>query len=173
MTYIFSFDPIANPYAKILILGTIPGNASLIAGQYYAHKQNTFWRIMSELLQFELNSSYEIKIQMLKSAQIAIWDVLKSCKRVGSLDSSILPDSQTVNDFQNFFQQYQLISKVYFNGSKAENCFHRYVAKTIHGGPKQFIRLPSTSPANASIPYEEKLKLWQTAIFPSLKNNLR
>ncbi len=164
MTYISSFEPIADPHAKILILGSMPGNASLIASQYYAHKQNAFWRIMSELLQFELNSPYEVKTQMLKSARIALWDVLKSCKRVGSLDSNILPNSQTVNNFQNFFQQHQFISKVCFNGSKAENCFNRYFAKMIHGSSKQFIRLPSTSPANASIPYEEKLKAWQAAI---------
>lgn len=166
MTYIFSFEPIADPHAKILILGSIPGNRSLIAGEYYAHKHNVFWKIMADLLHFELNSSYEIKVQMLKSAHIALWDVLKSCKRVGSLDSNILPNSQTVNNLQYFFQQHQLISKVCFNGGKAENCFNRYVANTIRGNSKQFIKLPSTSPANASISYGEKLKLWQEAIFP-------
>lgn len=173
MTDIFSFQPIVDPHAKILILGSIPGNASLTASQYYAHKQNVFWKIMSELLQFELNSSYEIRVQILKSAHIALWDVLKSCKRVGSLDSGILPNSQTVNNLQDFFQQYQLISKVCFNGSKAENYFNRYVAKTINGNPKQFIKLPSTSPANASISYEEKLKCWKTALFPSLRSDLQ
>ena len=168
MTYIFSFEPIADQHARILILGSVPGNASLMAGQYYAHKQNVFWKIMAELLQFELNSSYEIRVQKLKSAHIALWDVLRSCKRVGSLDSNILPNSQTANNLQHFFQQHPVISKVCFNGSKAENCFNRYVARTIRGSPKQFIRLPSTSPANASIPYEKKLNTWQEALLPSL-----
>ncbi len=171
MTYIFSFEPIADHHASVLILGSMPGNASLMAGQYYAHKQNVFWKIMAELLQFELNSPYEIRVQKLKSAHIALWDVLRSCKRVGSLDSNILPNSQTVNNLQHFLQQHHLISKVCFNGSKAENCFNRYVAKTISGSPKQFIRLPSTSPANASIPYEKKLKIWQEALFPSFRSN--
>ena len=114
MTYISSFEPIADPHAKILILGSMPGNASLMAGQYYAHKQNVFWKIMAELLQFELNSSYEIRVQKLKSAHIALWDVLRSCKRVGSLDSNILPNSQTANNLQHFFQQHPVISKVRF-----------------------------------------------------------
>lgn len=166
MTYIFSFEPIADPKAEILILGSMPGNASLAAKQYYAHKQNIFWKIMSELLQIDLNTSYETRIERLKSAHIALWDVLKSCKREGSLDSSIQSDSLTVNDLRGFFEKYQFISKVCFNGTKAENCFNRFVSKTIGGNPKQYIRLPSTSPANASISYEEKFKIWKNALFP-------
>lgn len=118
MTYIFSFEPIADPHAKILILGSIPGNRSLIAGEYYAHKHNVFWKIMADLLHFELNSSYEIKVQMLKSAHIALWDVLKSCKRVGSLDSNILPNSQTVNNLQYFFNNTNLFPRCVLMGEK-------------------------------------------------------
>ena len=89
VAHIYSFAPIAERNAGILILGSMPGRASLAAGQYYAHAQNAFWRIISELLQFDPVSSYAVRVQALKSARIALWDVLRSCKREGSLDSMI------------------------------------------------------------------------------------
>ena len=98
------FEPVADSNSEILILGSMPGRESLAAEQYYAHRRNAFWKIMSDLLGFDPDSSYGTRLQELKTARIALWDVLQSCTRVGSLDSSIDAGSITVNDFQSFFR---------------------------------------------------------------------
>ncbi len=164
MTLIHSFAPIADPQAEILILGSMPGQASLAANQYYAHPQNAFWRIIGELLAFDpAVVSYAEKTNALKSARIALWDVLQSCQRTGSLDSGIETGSQIVNDFPAFFAAHTQIRHVFFNGTKAETCFRRYVLKidqseAIHRIP--LIRLPSTSPAHATLPFVKKRDQW-------------
>jgi hypoxanthine-DNA glycosylase len=164
MTLIYSFAPIADPHAEILILGSIPGKASLDANQYYAHPQNVFWRIMGELLDFDPTvASYAEKITALKSARIALWDVLQSCRRQGSLDSSIESASQRVNDFRLFFTQHAQIRHVFFNGAKAEVCFRRDVLNKNIPGLRQMhlTRLPSTSPAHAMLSFVQKRDQWQ------------
>ncbi|SEQ79194.1 hypoxanthine-DNA glycosylase [Nitrosomonas sp. Nm51] len=164
MNTLYSFAPIAQPNAEILILGSMPGQASLEANQYYAHPHNVFWRIMGELLGFDSRrTAYLEKTRALKSARIALWDVLQSCKRKGSLDSSIETRSQTINDFPAFFAAYPRIRAVFFNGAKAEDCFRRYVLKKHMPGLQQqmqFSRLPSTSPAHAALSFEEKRAQW-------------
>lgn len=167
MAHIYSFAPIADRNAKILILGSMPGCASLVAGQYYAHAQNAFWRIISELLQFDPASPYEIRVRALKSARIALWDVLQSCKREGSLDSMIEADTQTANDFRTFFRAHSQITHVFFNGAKAEACFRRHVLREIDDRSTRYTRLPSTSPANASLSYARKLEAWRAIPLPS------
>lgn len=163
MTLIYSFPPIADPHAEVLILGSMPGQASLDANQYYAHPQNAFWRIMGELLGFDpVVASYAEKTHALKSARIALWDVLQSCRRKGSLDSGIEHDSQRVNDFRSFFMQYTQIRHVFFNGTKAEACFRRNVLnKHIPDLRKmRLTRLPSTSPAHAALSFLQKRDQW-------------
>ncbi|SFP82349.1 G/U mismatch-specific uracil-DNA glycosylase [Nitrosomonas cryotolerans] len=161
MTYIHSFAPIENSQAEILILGSMPSQKSLANNQYYAHPQNAFWRIISDLLQLNPDSSYEEKTQALKAARIALWDVLQSCERKGSLDSMIKTETQTVNDFQTFFQTHKAIKFVYFNGAKAEICFKQQVLRKINSETICYMRLPSTSPANAAISFERKLAIWR------------
>lgn len=161
MTYIYSFEPIADEHAEILILGSIPGQASLAAGQYYAHHRNAFWIIISNLLQIDPAIPYKSKIQELKSARIALWDVLQSCKRTGSLDSGIATDTLMVNDFQTFFQSHKKIKRVFFNGAKAEACFKRHILRQTALDYISFTRLPSTSPANATISFAHKLVAWR------------
>jgi len=165
MTLIYSFAPIADPHAEILILGSMPGQASLDANQYYAHPQNAFWRIMGELLDFDpVVASYAEKTTALKSARIALWDVLQSCRRKGSLDSNIENGSQRVNDFRMFFTQHTQIRHLFFNGAKAETCFRRHV---LIQNPAQIIRwltmtrLPSTSPAHATLSFMQKHDQWR------------
>ncbi len=167
MAHIYSFAPIADRNAEILILGSMPGRTSLAASQYYAHAQNAFWRIISELLQLDPASPYEVRVQALKSARIALWDVLQSCKREGSLDSMIEADTQTANDFRAFFRAHPQITHVFFNGAKAEACFRQHVLREIDGRALRYTRLPSTSPAHASMSYARKLEAWRTIPLPN------
>lgn len=160
------FPPIANREARILILGSMPGRASLAAGQYYAHAQNAFWPIMSELLGMDVRASYNTRTMALKSARIALWDVLRSCAREGSLDTMIAKDSEVANDFVSFFSTHPRITHVYFNGAKAEACFRRHVLPMIWDRGLAYLRLPSTSPANASMRLERKLLAWRVILDP-------
>lgn len=159
MRHIQSFPPIERADARILILGSMPGEASLRAGQYYAHPRNLFWCIMGELLGFDPASPYKQRTEALKSAHIALWDVLHSCRRKGSLDSSIDNGSLAPNDLATFLLRHPAITQVFFNGSKAEECYRKHVrpvSRTI-----KYLRLPSTSPANASISRERKIEAWR------------
>ncbi|MSQ21271.1 MAG: DNA-deoxyinosine glycosylase [Betaproteobacteria bacterium] len=160
------FAPIANRNASILILGSMPGNASLAAGRYYAHPQNAFWRIMAALLRIDAGSPYRARTQVLKSAGIALWDVLQSCTREGSLDAMIDPDAEIANDFAGFFRTHRQVTRVFFNGAKAEACFKRHVLPVMGSAPLSYARLPSTSPAHASMPFERKLAAWQIVMAP-------
>lgn len=168
MPTLYSFQPIVGSRAKILILGSMPGEASLAANQYYAHRRNAFWPIVTQLLQIDPDTPYEEKITALKSSHLALWDVLKSCKRTGSLDSMIEVDTQTVNDFQSFFNVHQQITHVFFNGGKAEACFKRYVSPAHDLGFLKLARLPSTSPANARLSFSEKSNIWHEMIHSAL-----
>jgi TDG/mug DNA glycosylase family protein len=161
MSRVYSFEPIEDSNAKVLILGSMPGRASLAAGQYYAHSQNAFWRIISQLIQFDLASPYEMRVQALKSAKIALWDVLQSCRREGSLDAMIERDTQVANDFKTFLQTHKKITHIFFNGTKAEHYFMRHVLRDIDSGSISFSRLPSTSPAHAAMSFAQKLSAWR------------
>jgi len=170
MTAIYSFAPIVKPDAGILILGSMPGQRSLSANQYYAHPQNAFWHIIGRLLQFDPKLlNYTEKTNTLKSANIALWDVLHSCQRKGSLDTNIEPQSQIVNDFQTFFRNYNRIRYVFFNGGKAEACFRRYVMRDIPLDSLLLTRLPSTSPANARLSFEQKCDRWLQMLIPVMQ----
>lgn len=164
MPRVHSFDPIAAPDAKILILGSMPGRASLAAGQYYAHAQNAFWRIMAELLGFDATAPYAVRVQALESSGIALWDVLLSCEREGSLDADIVRKTLLANDFAKFFRGHPKITRIFFNGSTAETCFKRHASHLINGFDLRLARLPSTSPANAAIPFLQKLEAWRAIL---------
>ncbi|MBS0298453.1 MAG: DNA-deoxyinosine glycosylase [Proteobacteria bacterium] len=159
MPTIYSFPPIAGNQAKILILGSMPGQASLAAQQYYAHRRNAFWPIMTQWLHIDAQASYEEKVTALQSSPIALWDVLKSCQRVGSLDSMIESGTQISNDFPSFFSTHRKITHVFFNGGTAEASFKRYVLPES-GLDLLLARLPSTSPANARLSFDDKCKAW-------------
>jgi len=167
MPRINSFPPVENLSASMLILGSMPGEASLRAGEYYAHPRNHFWRLMGSLIPLEPDSKYEARIQSLQAAGIALWDVLHSCVREGSLDARIDKATQTSNDFNLFFARHTSISHVFFNGSAAEQIFRREVLPGLALRYMEYMRLPSTSPANASFSYEKKLEAWK-AILPVL-----
>lgn len=158
-----SFAPIANRRARVLILGSMPGRASLAAGRYYAHRQNAFWRIVCGLLDVDPRAPYRKKVQAVKAARIAVWDVLNSCVRRGSLDTMIENDSEIANDFRAFFRVHPRIRQVFFNGAKAEASFRRHVLPGIAVGLR-YTRLPSTSAANAHVPWRRKLAAWRAIV---------
>ena len=146
----------------MLILGSFPGQASLQKQEYYGHPYNGFWPIMGELLGFDAGLSYPERVSMLTRNRVALWDVLTSCSRKGSLDSSILKDSMVLNDFENFFEKNNLIHTILFNGALAEAQFKIYVIKsdTINFSNFEFRRLPSTSPAMATLSLSKKIEAW-------------
>lgn len=162
MPSIRSFPPVANADATVLILGSMPGKESLNQNQYYAHPQNAFWKIMGELVGARRELPYTERLLKLTAAHIALWDVLKTCEREGSLDSDI--QNETSNDFVAFFKAYPLITHVFFNGAKAEQSFNKFVRGQQTLPQLEFTRLPSTSPAHAGMRYEEKLKLWSAVL---------
>lgn len=152
----FSFSPISAEDSKILILGTMPGTKSLELNQYYGHSQNNFWKFIFTILKEDISFDYETKKAILIKNKIALWDVLQFCDRVGSLDSAI--KNEIANDFESFLKDHPDITMILFNGQKAAAFFKKYVPleKTY-----QLITLPSSSPANASKPFESKLAEWK------------
>ena len=150
----------------MLILGTMPGRVSLRERQYYAHPQNAFWRIVGGILGFDPALPYAARVALVQSAGIAVWDVLKSCIRPSSLDSAIDAASAVPNDFATFLAEHPQIRRICFNGATAEALFMKRVRPYLAARPDvQHMRLPSTSPANASVPLSEKIRAWQ-AILP-------
>lgn len=158
------FPPIAAPDARVLVLGSMPGAASLRAGQYYAHGQNRFWPFMGELVGAWPELPYPARCARLVAAGVAVWDVLDRCEREGSLDSAINDRTALPNDFATFFAGHPQVATVLFNGSKAEATFRRRVLPTLDRPHLVLRRLPSTSPANASQRNPDKLATWRAAL---------
>jgi hypoxanthine-DNA glycosylase len=152
--------PIIDDAASALILGNMPSVMSLGAQEYYANPRNAFWRITGEIFGFEPSAPYEVRTAALRAHGVAVWDVLRSCRRVGSLDSAVQPDSMVANDFRQLSERYPRITRVFFNGAAAEKNFNRLVRVAPDF---QYRRLPSTSPAQ-TMPYAEKLAAWREAI---------
>lgn len=156
-----SFPPIASPGATRLILGSMPGEASLKAGQYYAHPQNAFWRIMGELFGAHPELPYDERVHVLKANGIAVWDVLKSCTRPGSLDQNIR--DEVPNDFAGFFAAHPGLTRIALNGGKAAASFKRHAARFCPARVR-VETLPSTSPAHAARSFAEKRDLWRAGL---------
>jgi double-stranded uracil-DNA glycosylase len=155
--------PVFRHDAQVLILGSFPGELSLSQQQYYAHPRNQFWPILGRLAGATPELPYPQRLERLIGARIALWDVLRDCRRAGSLDSRIR--DAVVNDFAPLLQQLPSLRRVLLNGSTAASLFER------HAGP-QFLacgrdvptaRLPSTSPANAGTRFDAKLEAWRVA----------
>ena len=153
------FEPVARTDARLLILGSMPGVASLEATQYYAFPRNAFWKIMGDLIAAGPELDYPSRLQKLMTHHIALWDVIKECKRPGSLDSAISKDGMTTNNFADFFASHPQITHVCFNGQKAADLFRKKVAPTL-SGQYEYLTLPSTSPAYAAKNYTAKLEAW-------------
>lgn len=140
----------------------MPSVTSLSKTQYYAHPQNSFWYIIESLFSAETNLNYQQRVKLLQDKNIAVWDVLKNCVRPGSLDSAIEKYSMITNDFNAFFSALPTIKYVFFNGAKSETEYSKQVLPNLSHNFKQLEshRLPSTSPAMATLKPNEKLEYW-------------
>jgi len=163
MSEIKGFAPVVSGNAKVLILGSMPSVASLARQQYYGHPRNAFWPIMGALFGAVPELCYQQRKEILMQNGIAVWDVLQGCNRLGSLDSNIKLASIKINDFADFFAEYKLIEQVFFNGAMAEKLYKKHVLPILNQrfSYLEYQRLPSTSPAHASLRLEEKIEAWK------------
>ena len=156
---IHSFPPFVNIDTEILILGTMPGIASLEKQEYYAHPRNHFWKIIYTLFNnLPVSDLFEEKINFLQNHKIGLWDVLENCERKGSLDIHIKNHKE--NDFEMLFEKFPQITKIVFNGKES----HKYFLKKF-GQIKgiTYYVMPSTSPAN-TMSFDKKLEIWSAIL---------
>lgn len=160
------FPPVARDDARVLILGSLPGQVSLARAQYYAQPRNAFWPIMGRLYGAGPELPYGERLARLMERGVALWDVCAEGRRPGSLDQRIETESVVANDFSGFLAAHRDIGRILFNGATSERFYRRLVAPTL---PEPLARLPSvllpsTSPAHAAMPFERKLACWSEAL---------
>ncbi|GAB0157672.1 DNA-deoxyinosine glycosylase [Chryseobacterium sp. Alg-005] len=155
---ISSFPPIIDEASKILILGSIPGVKSLEKQQYYAHPQNAFWKIIFTLFREEFTRDYDEKIRILKKHHIALWDVIDSCERKGSLDSEIR--NEEANQIAELLEQHPHIQAIFCNGGKSYKNLQKILGKNFR---IPIVLLPSTSPLH-TVSLEKKLESWSSIL---------
>lgn len=160
------FPPVVGVNPSVLVLGSLPGQVSLAKRQYYAQPQNAFWRIMDELCGAGPGLAYEERLEALRRAGIALWDVLEAAERPGSLDSAIVLSTARTNDLAGLLARHRSIRLVCCNGRKASDLYLRRVVPTLGEAPASLPveTLPSTSPAFAGMRFEEKLGRWREAL---------
>lgn len=158
-----SFPPCFSTDARLLVLGSMPGRASLDAHRYYAHPRNAFWPILGDVFG-GLPVDYPARLQWAKSHKVALWDVLKHCERKGSLDTSIKVASEIPNAIGELLHQAPQLKRIVFNGQKAKQAFQRHCKELLSVEGIEFKAMPSTSPAHASLSYSDKLLEWRAAL---------
>ncbi len=160
------FAPVARADARVLVLGSMPGVASLRQARYYAHPRNAFWPIAARVFGFDPALDYAARLAALQAGGVALWDVLQACERPGSLDADIRADTLVANDFAAFLERHPGIARVCFNGAKAAALYRRHVLPGLDAG-LEYVALPSTSPAHAAASFEQKLAVWSRALRPA------
>lgn len=157
-----SFLPQINKNSKILILGSIPGVKSLEMQQYYAHPQNRFWKLAGLLCNFPdiTELEYHKKMEILLANGFALWDVIKFCKRSGSLDSNIY--DEIPNDISGLLKKYKNVKTIIINGNKAYSALKKYFPYVII--EYKCFKMPSTSPANARYRLEDLYREWKKGL---------
>nr|WP_295382402.1 DNA-deoxyinosine glycosylase [Pseudoxanthomonas sp.] len=163
-TLLRGLPPQAGADCRILILGSMPGAASLAAARYYAHPRNRFWPLMGALCGFDAGLDYPRRLAALQAAGVGLWDVIGACERRGSLDADIVPGSEVANPLADWLGAQPGVRAVAFNGGKAAQAFQRHVAPTLPAALAQrlaFHALPSTSPANAAFGVERLAAQWR------------
>lgn len=159
-----SFPPQIGAHCRVLVLGTVPSVRSLELRQSYGHAQNLFWPFMGELFGARPELAYAERVARLHACGIGIWDVLERCERRGSLDSDIVVESEVPNDIPGLLARETEIAAIALNGAKALQVFRRRIAPRIDAArlpSPRILAMPSTSPANASIPRATKLERWR------------
>ncbi|KAF7961457.1 DNA-deoxyinosine glycosylase [Cupriavidus sp. UYMU48A] len=157
MTLKRCFPPVVDAETRVLILGSLPGEASLAQGRYYAHKQNQFWRLVGDTIGLDLPSQdYDARLQTLLAHHIGLWDVVAEARREGSLDSNIRDHAG--NDLIGLIDSLPNLAVIAFNGGTAERIGLKALRE--HGDRHRIVRLPSSSPAH-TLSYAEKLCAWQ------------
>lgn len=158
MKILYSFDPVVTDLSRVLILGTMPGVASLRKQEYYGFPHNAFWRIITALTGGEkVPEEYADRLEMIRRSGLALWDVCHSCRREGSLDSHITDEAP--NDIGGLLTAHPQLRAVVFNGTPAFRLFKRHLGLATVG-ERAVLVMPSTSPANASWSFEQKLEAW-------------
>jgi len=153
----FSFAPIATPDAQVLLLGSMPSEASLEKGEYYGNPRNQFWKLIYALFDEKVEEEYSKRIQFLQKKRIALWDVIATCTREGSADASI--QEEVPNDLIGFLKAHPDIRFIGFNGTKAFQTFKKRIGIDAIKGI-DWCQLPSSSPAHA-VPFERKWEEWR------------
>ena len=155
------FEPVVDAHTRLLILGSLPGDASLRAGQYYGHPQNAFWRLIGGVIGRDLAAlPYEDRLTALKAAGVGLWDVIASAERPGSLDAAIRQPEAA--DLRGLVQRLPALRAVAFNGGKAAK-----LGRAVLANPPglALIDLPSSSPAHAR-PFADKAAAWAVLADP-------
>lgn len=155
---ISSFPPLIDDQSEILILGSIPGVKSLEMQQYYAHPQNKFWRIILELLNEKFTEDYTKRIEILKKHHIALWDVIDSCERKGSLDSEI--KNEEANQIDELLEEHLNVKAIFCNGGKSYKNLQKLLGKNYK---LPIFLMPSTSPLH-TISFERKFEEWKKVL---------
>lgn len=157
MTLKRCFPPVVDGDTRVLILGSLPGEVSLAQGQYYANRQNQFWRLVGDVIGKDLvGMEYAARLQTLLDHNIGLWDVVAEARREGSLDSNIRDHAG--NDLIGLIASLPNLAVIAFNGGTAERIGMKALAR--HGDQHRIVRLPSSSPAH-TLHYLEKLRFWR------------
>lgn len=158
MTFKRCFPPVVDANTRILILGSLPGEVSLASGQYYANPQNKFWFLLGHVIERDLvGMDYPARLDALLEHHIGLWDVVAEARRVGSLDSRIRDHAS--NDLIALLDTLPNLATIAFNGGTAEKIGLKALGE--RGQQYRLLRLPSSSPAHATISYVQKLDLWR------------
>lgn len=162
----YGFPPAAAPGVRLLILGSLPGQRSLEAQQYYAQPRNAFWPLTSSLFGVDAHASYAERLSSLNDRGVALWDVCGSAHRRGSLDQRIELQTVRANDFERFFEAYPDIRLICFNGETAARLYRRLVLPGLSARAAAIpaLGLPSTSPAHAALTFDQKREKWRSAL---------
>lgn len=162
-----SFGPLADGDTEILILGSMPGERSLAAGEYYGHPQNRFWKVVAALVGEEAPIEYDDKKAMLLRSGIGLWDVARRARRRGSLDSDIRDVEP--NDIAGFIAAHRRLRLIAFNGKTPEALHDRFFRRVAG---IEYVSLPSTSPANAAFSLERLLEKWRKILITDVENSI-
>ena len=158
-----SFEPVVTDHSRVLILGSMPGTASLAAGEYYAHPRNASWPMLFEYFGEPVSADYACRLNLIRDHDLALWDVCHRCSREGSLDTAIRHPE--LNDIDGLVRTCG-IGTVLCNGQKAGALLRRKMPAV------PVLILPSTSPA-LTLPYSEKCRIWHSALDQALSGQIQ